>query len=343
MFSVLNFRKEDCDTALKSYFESRRDRPVHEGDEFLVRVGDSAVDFKVFRTNPRSFCIYATETNLILDHPSEEAMNIEINYIGGYHKQLADIEEYLETRNILLYGPEGTAKKSIAHKIIIETRRQFIGIDATKIMLGTSELSLSQAFNEAKTKEPSTLFIDNLDTIPSTKHMIDESSSRAYRFIMQLQEVMTEIRRNKLKVTVMAAAEDVIVQELCCFAYFRHEVKIGVPNAADRLEILKIHTRNMRLADDFKFNKIANKLNGCVGGEIAVLCEEAKIYQKKERSNLNIGEETWDSFAVSSSHFKLPSKRPFSGWWPPKSCDNFWGKNFLIKLKKPFIYYKYKY
>lgn len=72
------------------------------------------------------------------------------------------------------------------------------------------------------------------------------------------------------------------------FGRFDREVDIGIPDATGRLEILRIHTKNMKLGDDVDLEQVANETHGYVGSDVASLCSEAAMQQVrgmgKERS-----------------------------------------------------------
>ena len=95
------------------------------------------------------------------------------------------------------------------------------------------------------------------------------------------------------------------------FGRFDREVDIGIPDATGRLEILRIHTKNMKLADDVDLEQIANETHGYVGSDIAALCSEAALQQIRERMDLlDLEEETLDAevlnlLAVSMENFRF--------------------------------------
>ena len=112
------------------------------------------------------------------------------------------------------------------------------------------------------------------------------------------------------------------------FGRFDREVDIGIPDAVGRLEILRIHTKNMKLADDLDLEQVfaETHANGHVGADLAALCSEAALQQIREKMDLidledeNIDAEVLDSLAVTMENFRYamarahppPSGRP---WW----------------------------
>ncbi|KAK3755281.1 hypothetical protein QZH41_004101 [Actinostola sp. cb2023] len=91
---------------------------------------------------------------------------------------------------------------------------------------------------------------------------------------------------------------------------FDREVDIGIPDATGRLEILRIHTKNMKLGDDVDLEQIAAETHGYVGSDVASLCSEAALQQIREKMDLidledeTIDAEVLDSLAVTMDNFR---------------------------------------
>jgi transitional endoplasmic reticulum ATPase len=94
------------------------------------------------------------------------------------------------------------------------------------------------------------------------------------------------------------------------FGRFDREIDIGVPDENGRLEVFRIHTRNMKLDDDVEPEAIAKNTHGFVGADIAALCMEAAMQCIREKmdvidmENETIDAEVLDSMSVNMDHFK---------------------------------------
>jgi transitional endoplasmic reticulum ATPase len=94
------------------------------------------------------------------------------------------------------------------------------------------------------------------------------------------------------------------------FGRFDREIDIGVPDENGRMEVFRIHTRNMKLDDDVDPEAIARETHGFVGADIAALCTEAAMQCIREKMDLidiedeQIDAEILDSMAVNQAHFK---------------------------------------
>eukprot|EP00096_Caligus_rogercresseyi_P000006 TRINITY_DN1001_c0_g1_i1.p1 TRINITY_DN1001_c0_g1~~TRINITY_DN1001_c0_g1_i1.p1 ORF type:complete len:801 (-),score=294.89 TRINITY_DN1001_c0_g1_i1:216-2618(-) len=323
------------DVFLKPYFLEAY-RPVHKGDTFIVRGGMRAVEFKVVETDPAPFCIVAPETVIhcegepIKREEEDENLNsIGYDDIGGCRKQLAQIKEMVELplrhpslfkaigvkppRGILMYGPPGTGKTLLARAVANETGAFFFLINGSEIMsklAGESESNLRKAFEEADKNAPAIIFIDELDAIAPKREKTHGEVER--RIVSQLLTLMDGMKQRSNTI-VMAATNrpNSIDPALRRFGRFDREVDIGIPDAVGRLEILRIHTKNMRLADDLDLETIAAETHGHVGADLASLCSEAALQQIREKMDLidleddTIDAEVLNSLAVTMDNFRF--------------------------------------
>jgi len=177
-------------------------------------------------------------------------------------------------------------------------------------MAGESESNLRKAFEEAEKNAPSIIFIDELDSIAPKREKTNGEVER--RIVSQLLTLMDGLKKRS-HVIVMAATNrpNSIDPALRRFGRFDKEVDIGIPDAVGRLEILRIHTKNMRLADDLNLEIIAAETHGHVGADLAAICTEAALQQIREKMDLididdeNIDAEVLNSLAVTMENFRF--------------------------------------
>merc|ERR1711953_1419027 len=320
---------------LKPYFLEAY-RPIHKGDTFMVRGGMRAVEFKVIETDPQPFCIVAPDTVIhcegepVKREEEEDALNsIGYDDVGGCRKQLALIKEMVELplrhpslfkaigvkppRSILLYGPPGTGKTLMARAVANETGAFFFLINGPEIMsklAGESESNLRKAFEEAEKNAPSIIFIDEIDSIAPKRDKTNGEVER--RIVSQLLTLMDGLKQ-RAHVVVMGATNrpNSIDAALRRFGRFDREVDIGIPDTVGRMEILQIHTKKMKLADDVDLEQVANETHGHVGADLAALCSEAALQQIRGKMDLidleeeTIDAEVMDSLAVTNEDFKF--------------------------------------
>uniref|UniRef100_A0A803L8I6 Uncharacterized protein n=1 Tax=Chenopodium quinoa TaxID=63459 RepID=A0A803L8I6_CHEQI len=321
------------DAYLKPYFMDVY-RPVRKGDLFLVRGGMRSVEFKVVETVPAEYCIVSPDTEIFCDgepvrREDEERLN-EVGYddVGGVRKQMAQIRELVELplrhpklfsaigvkppKGILLYGPPGTGKTLIAKAVANETGAFFFLINGPEIMskmAGESESNLRKAFEEAEKNAPAIIFIDEIDSIAPKRDKTNGEVER--RIVSQLLTLMDGLK-SRAHVIVMGATNrpNSIDPALRRFGRFDREIDIGVPDQVGRLEVLRIHTKNMKLAEDVDLEKISKETHGYVGADLAALCTEGALQCIREKMDVidleddTIDAEVLNSMAVTNEHFQ---------------------------------------
>ncbi|KDE09634.1 transitional endoplasmic reticulum ATPase [Microbotryum lychnidis-dioicae p1A1 Lamole] len=320
---------------LKPYFLEAY-RPVRKGDTFLAKGAARSVEFKVVETDPAEYCIVAQDTVIHTEgdpikREDEEGNLADVGYddIGGCRKQMAQIRELVELplrhpqlfksigikppRGILMFGPPGTGKTLMARAVANETGAFFFLINGPEIMskmAGDSESNLRKAFEEAEKNAPAIIFIDEIDSIAPKRDKTNGEVER--RVVSQLLTLMDGMKARS-NIVVMAATNrpNSIDPALRRFGRFDREVDIGIPDATGRLEILRIHTKNMKLADDVDLEKIAADTHGYVGSDVASLCSEAAMQQIREKMDLidleedTIDAEVLDSLGITMDNFRF--------------------------------------
>src|SRR3990167_7581464 len=262
--------------------------------------GFGDIKFVVSDTNPKQAAIITNQTEVIFNPEAveikEEAVP-EVSYedIGGLQEEIKKIREMVELplkhpeiferlgieapKGVLLHGPPGTGKTLVAKAVAAETNAHFILINGPEIMskyYGQSEENLRKKFEEAEKNAPSIIFIDEIDAIASKREETRGEVER--RVVAQLLALMDGLK-SRGKVVVIAATNvpNILDPALRRPGRFDREIEIGVPGKEGRLNILKIHTRNMPLAKDVNLKELAAITHGFVGADLASLAKEAAM------------------------------------------------------------------
>ncbi|KAK6152366.1 hypothetical protein DH2020_015001 [Rehmannia glutinosa] len=170
------------------------------------------------------------------------------------------------------------------------------------------ESNLRKAFEEAEKNAPAIIFIDEIDSIAPKRDKTNGEVER--RIVSQLLTLMDGLKA-RAHVIVMGATNrpNSIDPALRRFGRFDREIDIGVPDEIGRLEVLRIHTKNMKLAEDVDLERIAKDTHGYVGADLAALCTEAALQCIREKMDVidleddTIDAEILNSMAVTNEHF----------------------------------------
>jgi transitional endoplasmic reticulum ATPase len=280
------------------------DFPVAKNDSVPIMLGlpfiqPQIVAFKVVEIEPEEAVIITKNTSIeFSDKPAagfEGIKRFSYEDIGGLKDELQRLRETIELplrhpelfqklgieppKGVLLYGPPGTGKTLIAKAVASESGAHFISIAGPEVIskyYGESEQRLREVFEEARENAPSIIFIDELDSIAPRREEVTGEVER--RVVAQLLTMMDGLEERGQVVVIGATNRvDAIDAALRRPGRFDREIEIGVPSELDRIEILKIHTRGMPLAEDVSLDTLGQQTHGFVGADLAALAREAAI------------------------------------------------------------------
>lgn len=196
-------------------------------------------------------------------------------------------EIYLSTgveppRGVLLHGPPGCGKTSIANALAGELQVPFISISAPSVvsgMSGESEKKIRELFDEAKSLAPCLMFFDEIDAITPKR---DGGAQREMerRIVAQLLTSMDELtlsNTNGKPVIVIGATNrpDSLDAALRRAGRFDREICLNVPNEISRLHILKKMAGKLKIDGEIDFHKLAKLTPGFVGADLKALTTAA--------------------------------------------------------------------
>jgi len=187
-------------------------------------------------------------------------------------------------KGVLLVGPPGTGKTLLAKAVAGEARVAFFSISGSEFVemfVGVGAARVRDLFEQAKLKAPCIVFIDELDAIGKSR-----SSGRAIGFSndereQTLNQLLAEMDGfdSSEGVIIMAATNtpETLDPALLRAGRFDRQVLVDRPDLKDRVAILKVHAKKIRMANDLDLETIAARTPGMVGADLANIINEAAL------------------------------------------------------------------
>ncbi|WP_404813128.1 CDC48 family AAA ATPase [Infirmifilum lucidum] len=192
-------------------------------------------------------------------------------------------------KGILLYGPPGTGKTLLAKAVATESEANFVSIKGPEIFskwVGESERAIRELFRKARQVAPSVIFIDEIDALAPMRGLVSSDSGVTERVVSQLLTEMDGLERLEGVVVVAATNRpDIIDPALLRPGRFDRLIYVPPPDEKARLEIFRVHTRRMPLAEDVDLAELARRTEGYTGADIEVLVREAGLIALREDVN----------------------------------------------------------
>jgi len=188
-------------------------------------------------------------------------------------------------KGILLFGPPGTGKTMLAKAVATESGANFIAVRGPEILskwVGESEKAIREIFRKARQAAPTIIFFDEIDAIAPMRG-ISSDSGVTERIVNQLLAEMDGIEKLE-NVIIIAATNrpDILDPALLRPGRFDRLIYVPPPDKNARKDILRVHTRNVSLAEDVSLDELAEKTEGYTGADIAALVREATLRAIRE-------------------------------------------------------------
>lgn len=226
--------------------------------------------------------------------------------IGGLDKQIKEIKEVIELpvkhpelfeslginqpKGVLLYGPPGTGKTLLARAVAHHTECTFIRVSGSELVqkfIGEGSRMVRELFVLAREHAPSIIFMDEIDSIGSTRIESGSSGggdSEVQRTMLELLNQLDGFEPTQdIKVIMATNRIDILDSALLRPGRIDRKIEFPAPNEEARADILRIHSRKMNLTRGINLKKIAETMPGASGAEIKGVCTEAGMYALRER------------------------------------------------------------
>lgn len=185
-------------------------------------------------------------------------------------------------KGVLLVGPPGTGKTLLARAVAGEAGVPFLsltGSDFVEMFVGVGAARVRDLFQQAQEKAPAIIFIDELDALGKARGLSPLSGhEERENTLNQLLSEMDGFDTRK-GVILMAATNrpEILDPALIRPGRFDRQILVDRPSLRGREDILKIHTRNVKLADDVNLQTLAARTPGMVGSDLANIVNEAAL------------------------------------------------------------------
>ena len=184
-------------------------------------------------------------------------------------------------KGALLVGPPGTGKTLLAKAVAGEASVPFFSIsgsDFVEMFVGVGASRVRDLFQQAAKVAPAIIFIDEIDAIGRTR---DSKFGGNDEREQTLNQLLTEIDvfDSSKSVVILAATNrpEILDKALLRAGRFDRRIIVDRPNLAGRYQTLRVHTKNIKLAEDVDLHKIAQATAGAVGADLANLVNEAAL------------------------------------------------------------------
>lgn len=184
-------------------------------------------------------------------------------------------------KGVLLVGPPGTGKTLLAKAVAGEANVPFFSIsgsDFVEMFVGVGASRVRDLFQQAAKVAPAIIFIDEIDAIGRTRDSKFGGNDEREQTLNQLLAEIDGFDSSK-GVVILAATNrpEILDKALLRAGRFDRRIIVDRPNLAGRYQTLRVHTKNIKLAEDVDLHKIAQATAGAVGADLANLVNEAAL------------------------------------------------------------------
>ncbi|KAG2388655.1 hypothetical protein C9374_000094 [Naegleria lovaniensis] len=234
----------------------------------------------------------------------EEKPDVTYNDVGGSKEQIDQIREVVETpllhperfeqlhidppKGVLLYGPPGTGKTLLARAVANRTDATFIRVIGSELVqkyVGEGARMVRELFQMARQRKACIIFFDEVDAIGGTR--FDDGAGGDNEVQRTMLEIVNQLdgfeARGNIKVLMATNRPDILDPALMRPGRLDRKIEFGLPDLEARTNIFRIHTKNMNVEKDIRFELLARLCPNSTGAEIRSVCTEAGMFAIRAR------------------------------------------------------------
>ena len=231
-------------------------------------------------------------------YDKDNSSKVTFNDVAGLAEAKTEVEEIVDflknpgrytelggkiPKGALLVGPPGTGKTLLARAVAGEANVPFFsmsGSNFVEMFVGVGASRVRDLFRQAKEKAPCIVFIDEIDAVgrARSKNAGMNSNDERESTLNQLLTEMDGFGTNS-GVIILAATNraDILDKALLRAGRFDRQIYVELPDLHDRIEIFKVHLRNVKIDDTVDLELLARQTPGFSGADIANVCNEAAL------------------------------------------------------------------
>lgn len=292
-----------------------------------IRVALDMTTLTIMRALPRE--VDPTVFNMKKD---DEAV-ISFSEIGGLNDQIRDLRETIELpltnpelfvrvgikppKGVLLYGPPGTGKTLLARALASNINATFLQVVASAIVdkyIGESARVVREMFGYARDHQPCVIFMDEVDAIGASRFSEGTSADREIQ--RTLMELLAQLdgfdTGGQVKMVMATNRPDILDPALLRPGRMDRKIEIPLPNEAQRLDILKIHSGPITKKGDIDFESVVKLADDFNGADMRNVCTEAGLFAIRANRDYVVEEDFMKAARKISENKKLESKLDYS-------------------------------
>lgn len=265
--------------------------------------GDNFMTFGMGKSNAKVY-VKSSEGIRFADVAGEDEAKENLTEIVEY---LHNPDKYREIgasmpKGILLVGPPGTGKTMLAKAVAGEANVPFFsmsGSEFVEMFVGMGASKVRDLFRQAKEKAPCIVFIDEIDAIGKKRNGQIGGNDEREQTLNQLLTEMDGFEENT-GVIILASTNrpESLDPALLRPGRFDRRVPVELPDLKGREDILRVHARKVKIADNVDYNKVARMASGASGAELANIVNEAALRAVRSRRRFVVQSDLEESIEV---------------------------------------------